>query len=119
MLLVVLAIGMYLIADFGNHVRENRTDGIYIYSKASDTVLSENIIAGNLRYGIYVKSEDNRIADGNQVFGNSVGIYLNVKKAPEISRESNQIYDNLEEDVRREPALEQRVHHRVEAAPVS
>jgi parallel beta-helix repeat protein len=85
----------------GNHVRENRTDGIYIYSNASDTVLSENTIAGNLRYGIYVKSEDNRIADGNQVFGNSVGIYLNVKEAPEISRESNQIYDNLEEDVRR------------------
>jgi hypothetical protein len=31
---------------------------------------------------------------------NSVGVYLNVKEAPEISRESNQIYDNLEEDVR-------------------
>ncbi len=82
-------------------MRENRTDGIYLYSKASDTVLSQNTIAANLRYGIYIKSEGNRIADGNQVFGNSVGIFLNVKAPQEISRESNQIYDNLEEDVRR------------------
>lgn len=84
----------------GNQVRENRTDGIYLYSNASDTVLSQNTVAANLRYGIYVKSEGNRIAGGNQVFGNSVGVYLNVKEPPEISRESNQIYDNREADVR-------------------
>ena len=84
----------------GNTVRDNRKDGIYLYSDASGNVLSDNTVAENTRYGIYIKSEGNRIAGGNHVFGNSVGVYLNVSTPPVISREDNRIEGNRDADVR-------------------
>jgi parallel beta-helix repeat protein len=84
----------------GNSVHDNRKDGIYLYSDATENELRDNTVSGNLRYGIYVKSKHNRIAGGNQVFGNSIGIYLNVNPSPEVSREANRIYGNREADVR-------------------
>jgi parallel beta-helix repeat protein len=84
----------------GNTVRNNRKDGIYLYSDASGNVLSDNTVAENARYGIYIKSEDNRIAGGNHVFGNSIGVYLSVKRSPEVSREANRIEGNRDADVR-------------------
>jgi parallel beta-helix repeat protein len=84
----------------GNLARDNAKDGIYFYSDASGNTLRDNIVRDNLRYGIYVKSADNTIASGNQVFGNTIGIYLNVKPAPEVSLEANRIYDNRDENVR-------------------
>jgi hypothetical protein len=47
-----------------------------------------------------VKSASNTIDAGNQVFDNAIGIYLNVKPAPEISLEANHIYDNRDANVR-------------------
>jgi parallel beta-helix repeat protein len=63
-------------------------------------VLRDNTVSRNARYGIYVKSEGNQIAGGNQVLGNAVGVYLNVAQPPDVSREANRIYDNREADVR-------------------
>jgi parallel beta-helix repeat protein len=84
----------------GNIVRDNRKDGISLYSNAATNVLSDNQVSGNTRYGIYIKSEGNMIAGGNHVFGNAVGVYLNVSQPPEVSQQTNRIYDNREADVR-------------------
>jgi parallel beta-helix repeat protein len=84
----------------GNIVRDNRKDGISLYSDAATNVLRDNQVSGNTRYGIYVKSEGNTIPGGNHVFGNAVGVYLNVSKPPEVSQQTNRIYDNHEADVR-------------------
>jgi parallel beta-helix repeat protein len=84
----------------GNIVRDNLKDGVYLYSAAADNELRDNTVSGNTRYGVYIKSEGNRINSGNQIFGNAVGVYLNVDAPPEISRQDNQIYGNREADVR-------------------
>jgi parallel beta-helix repeat protein len=84
----------------GNTVRDNLKDGVYLYSAAADNELRENTVSGNTRYGVYIKSEGNRINGGNQIYGNAVGVYLNVDVPPEILRQDNHIYGNREADVR-------------------
>lgn len=84
----------------GNIVRDNRQDGVTLFSDATKNTLTDNQISGNARYGIYVKSEGNSIASGNQVFNNAVGVYLNVASPQDLSRQTNQIHGNREADVR-------------------
>jgi parallel beta-helix repeat protein len=84
----------------GNIVRDNRKDGITFYSDAARNTVRANVVSGNARYGIYVKSAGNAIGDGNQVFGNAVGIYLNAPQPPDISLETNQVYDNSQANIR-------------------
>ncbi|HEU5097450.1 MAG TPA: right-handed parallel beta-helix repeat-containing protein [Roseiflexaceae bacterium] len=83
-----------------NQVRDNHKDGISFYSDASANVVRENIVSGNVRYGIYVKSPHNTIGARNQIFGNAVGIYLNVTPLPEVSLDTNQVYDNHDANLR-------------------
>ncbi len=83
-----------------NRVYGNHEDGIFLYSDATNTILRENIVNDNARYGMYIKSTGNIIGDGNQIFGNTIGVYLNVHPAPDVSRQTNRIYDNREADVR-------------------
>lgn len=84
----------------GNHVYDNQEDGIFLYSGAVDTTMHENQVSHNRRHGIYVKSTGNTIGSGNQISGNTIGVYLNVDPAPEVSRQANRIYDNREADIR-------------------
>jgi parallel beta-helix repeat protein len=84
----------------GNTVRDNRKDGISLYSDATGNTLRENIVSGNARYGMYVKSAGNIVANGNHVFGNAIGIYLNVTPAPEVSLDTNRVYDNRDDNIR-------------------
>jgi parallel beta-helix repeat protein len=84
----------------GNTVRDNRKDGISLYSDAAGNTLRENIVSGNGRYGIAVRSPNNAIGDGNQVFGNAIGIYLAATPAPAVSLETNRIYGNRQANVR-------------------
>jgi parallel beta-helix repeat protein len=84
----------------GNTVRDNRKDGIAFYSDAARNTVQRNDVHGNARYGIYVKSENNVIGSGNQIFDNAIGIYLNVGRPPAVSRVDNQIYGNRDADVR-------------------
>jgi parallel beta-helix repeat protein len=81
-------------------VRANRGDGITLYSDVKSTLLRENTISGNARFGIYVKSAGELQVEGNQVVGNAVGVYLNTAAPPEISRTSNRIEGNHEADLR-------------------
>jgi parallel beta-helix repeat protein len=83
-----------------NTVFENQEDGIALYSDARANLLQGNTVQDNLRYGIYVKSIGNQIGDEHRIFGNRIGIYLNVSPAPEVSLEQNQIYDNREDNIR-------------------
>jgi parallel beta-helix repeat protein len=85
----------------GNAVRANRRDGITLYSNVKGSLLRENTIADNARFGVYVKSDSEMRFEGNQVSGNAVGVYLNIAQPPEISRSTNRIRDNREADLRR------------------
>jgi len=84
----------------GNIVRDNRKDGISFFSAATRNTVRDNTVSGNTRYGIYVKSPNNSIDSGNQVFGNGVGIYLNTSPTPQVSLEANRVYDNRDANVR-------------------
>jgi len=81
-------------------VRDNRKDGISFYSDATGNIVQHNIVSGNARYGIYVKSANNLIDTGNQVFGNTIGIYLNAAPALAVSLDTNRVYDNRDANVR-------------------
>ena len=84
----------------GNTVRDNRKDGISFYSNATGNIVRDNVVSGNARYGIYVKSSNNLIDAGNQVFGNAIGIYLNAVPVPAVSLDTNRVYDNRDANVR-------------------
>lgn len=84
----------------GNTVRANRKDGIALYSEAQDNALHRNTVNDNARYGVYVKSEGGAEIEGNEIVGNTVGVYLNAVRPPEVSRETNRIEGNHEADVR-------------------
>jgi parallel beta-helix repeat protein len=84
-----------------NSVRANRKDGIALYSNATYSVLRDNAIGDNARYGVYIKSEGHASVEGNQIFGNAVGVYVNMTGPLEVSQQSNQIHDNREADLRR------------------
>ena len=83
-----------------NHVYQNRSDGISIYSDAVDNSLNGNVVYGNARYGVYLKSKSNTIGTNNQIYENQIGIYVNASPAPDISRNSNRIYNNHDDDIR-------------------
>lgn len=85
----------------GNQVQANRRDGVTFYSDVKDNMLRDNLIAGNTRFGIYVKSEGDLTVEGNTVADNAVGVYLNVARALDISQQTNQIRGNREADLRR------------------
>jgi parallel beta-helix repeat protein len=87
----------------GNQVRANRRDGVTFYSDVKDNLLRDNMISGNTRFGIYVKSAGDLTVEGNTVADNAVGVYLNVANAPRISQQANQIQGNREADLRRGP----------------
>jgi parallel beta-helix repeat protein len=84
----------------GNTVRDNRKDGIVFLSDASRNTLRDNTVSGNARYGIYVKSPNNLIDSGNQVFGNRVGIYLGMSPPLQLSLDTNRVYDNRDANIR-------------------
>jgi parallel beta-helix repeat protein len=85
----------------GNLVQANRRDGVTLYSDAAGSLLRENTISDNTRYGIHVKSAGELRVEGNEVAGNQVGIYLNAAQAPEISPATNRVHSNREADLRR------------------
>jgi len=84
----------------GNAMRANRGDGITLYSDVKGSLLRENTISDNTRFGIYVKSAGELQVEGNQVVGNAVGVYLNTAAPLEISRTTNRIEGNREADLR-------------------
>ena len=84
----------------GNTVRGNQRDGVSFYSDAADNLLHDNTIDGNSRYGVYVKSAGKVSIEGNRIAGNAVGVYLNMANPFDISRQSNQLLDNREADLR-------------------
>jgi parallel beta-helix repeat protein len=83
-----------------NTVRANRGDGVTLYSDVKGSLLRDNTISDNARFGIYVKSPGELQVEGNHVVGNAVGVYLNTAAPPEISRTSNRIEGNREADLR-------------------
>jgi parallel beta-helix repeat protein len=67
-----IGVGQHARGNFvtGNQVSNNLEDGIALYSDATENTLQDNVVSDNGRYGIYDKSEDNAIADDNELYGN-------------------------------------------------
>lgn len=57
----------------GNISRNNQEDGIALYSDATANIVAHNEALDNLRYGIYIKSSGNRVAQDNRTSGNREG----------------------------------------------
>jgi parallel beta-helix repeat protein len=83
-----------------NIVRANRRDGVTLYSDAKDSLLQQNTISENARFGIYVKSPGQLRVEENEITGNAVGVYVNATLPLAISRATNRIHDNREADLR-------------------
>lgn len=94
--------GAKAIQLIANQIRANRRDGISLYSEAQDTLLRENVVAQNSRFGIYVKSPGKLTAEQNDVAGNLVGVYLNAAGSAVFSAQANRIHDNREADTRQD-----------------
>ncbi|MEO7911594.1 MAG: right-handed parallel beta-helix repeat-containing protein [Roseiflexaceae bacterium] len=84
----------------GNTVHANRGDGVTLYSDVKGSLLRDNSISDNARFGIYVKSAGDLRVEGNHVVGNAVGVYVNTATPLEISRTTNRIEGNHEADLR-------------------
>ncbi len=69
-------------------------------SGATGNQLQDNIIRDNIDYGVSMKSADNILITGNQITGNTIGVYLGAEQPVEILRQRNQIAGNREGDVR-------------------
>lgn len=83
-----------------NDVYANHKDGVTFYSEATDNALLENKIYDNGRYGVYVKSEGDMNIEGNEIAGNTIGVYMNVAQPIEVAWETNTMRDNREADIR-------------------
>ncbi len=81
-----------------NDIRGNQQDGIRLFSEATSTAVTDNIIGQNGRYGIYVDSDSPFKLTGNTIFGSRVGVLL--KGAATASEGSNQMYDNNQANIK-------------------
>jgi parallel beta-helix repeat protein len=83
----------------GNTARNNGQDGIYFYSNARENSVLENLVADNQRYGIYIKSERNREIEGNQVSGNTIGIFHPGEHTDQQIQDANRVANNRTTDI--------------------
>jgi parallel beta-helix repeat protein len=81
-----------------NDIRGNQQDGIRLFSEATSTSVTDNIIGQNGRYGVYVDSDSPFTLTGNTIFGSRVGVLL--KGAATVSESGNQMYDNNQANIR-------------------
>ncbi len=84
----------------GNTVYSNQQHGIYLYTEAENNTLRDNTVRDNQHYGVYVKSKGNRLASGNIVFGNRIGVYILGDPVDQAVDATNHIHDNREANLR-------------------
>ena len=82
----------------GNDVRGNQLDGVRLVSEATQTEVRDNVIAENLRYGVYVDSDGPFALAGNTIWKNRTGLML--KGTPTNATSGNSIFNNTEQDVK-------------------
>lgn len=80
----------------GNDVRNNQQDGIRLVTGSADTVVRDNTIGGNVRYGIYIDGDDGRDLAGNRVFGSRIGISGDPSAEVE---DANEFHDNRDGNI--------------------
>jgi parallel beta-helix repeat protein len=76
-----------------NETRQNRKDGIVLYSEALQTLVRNNTISDNARAGIYVKDALDTRIENNVIANNDVGVLLQAS-APSIATQSNTFRGN-------------------------
>ncbi|OLT02111.1 hypothetical protein BJF90_04965 [Pseudonocardia sp. CNS-004] len=77
----------------GNQLRGNGKDGIRLVSEAATSLVRDNTIGRNARYGVYVDTVSGFDLTGNTVFGNRIGVMV---KADSVDESDNEIFGNTE-----------------------
>jgi parallel beta-helix repeat protein len=80
-----------------NQIRGNHQDGVRVVSETTDTKLHDNIIAENVRYGVYVDTDGAVDVAGNTVVENRAGIVS--QGVPDVGDGANTVRDNAEADI--------------------
>jgi parallel beta-helix repeat protein len=81
----------------GNQVRGNQQDGVRVVSESSGTTVRDNLIAENLRYGVYVDTSGAVDLTGNTITDNRSGIMTTGD--PIASEDANDVRGNRDADV--------------------
>jgi parallel beta-helix repeat protein len=81
----------------GNQVRGNQQDGVRVVSESTGTTVRDNVIADNVRYGVYVDTSGSVDLTGNTITDNRSGIMST--GAPVAPENANEVRGNKESDV--------------------
>ena len=81
-----------------NDIRDNQQDGVRLVSQSQETTVRDNMIGGNVRYGVYIDGDESYDMTGNTIFGSRFGIATE-GDAPTAD---NTLFGHAEGDVRGE-----------------
>lgn len=81
-----------------NDIRDNEQDGVRLVSQSQETTVRDNMIGGNVRYGVYIDGDESYDMSGNTIFGSRYGIATE-GDAPTAG---NTLFGHAEGDVRGE-----------------
>jgi parallel beta-helix repeat protein len=81
----------------GNQLRGNQQDGLRVVSESTGTAVHDNVIADNVRYGVYVDTSGAVDLTGNTITDNRSGIMTT--GAPVAPDNANEVSGNTESDV--------------------
>jgi parallel beta-helix repeat protein len=81
----------------GNQLRGNQQDGLRVVSESTGTTVQNNVIAENVRYGVYVDTSGAVDVTGNTITDNSSGIMST--GAPVAPPNANEVSGNKNADV--------------------
>jgi parallel beta-helix repeat protein len=91
-----------MVRSSGNTIEENvihnNLDGITVYGRSNNNIISNNVVSRNDYQGILVCNSDGIRLTGNRVFGNYYGIYLSPSNGSLLRNNdiSNNGYGGLE-----------------------
>jgi parallel beta-helix repeat protein len=81
----------------GNQLRGNQQDGLRVVSESTGTAVHDNVIAENVRYGVYVDTSGSVDLTGNTITENRAGIMST--GAPVAPESANEVSGNKDSDV--------------------
>jgi parallel beta-helix repeat protein len=80
----------------GNELRGNQQDGVRVVSESTATAVRGNLIAGNVRYGVYVDTSGAIDLTGNTITDNRSGI---MSTGDPVPADANDVRGNEDADV--------------------
>lgn len=84
--------GSYFISISENRIFDNEYNGISLRDNSSSTLISDNQIRGNKRFGFYLEDSNKNFFEGNDVYGNLHGVIMT--RSSDNVMVGNEIHDN-------------------------